>query len=118
MFARSLRSIAVASSTSARAAAPLAAPLRFKHAKSSHDHLVVGIQVISRMETVPELQNVLSKYGRIIHARLGLRHDTEAHGLILLDIRDNRAERDHMVAELKALEGVDVQTMRFKDPHE
>lgn len=88
---------------------------RFKH-KSSHDHLVVGIHVKQRLETVPKLQEVLSKYGGMINARLGLRHDSERHGLIILDIRDHSKERQHLIHELKALEDVDVQTMHFPWP--
>lgn len=78
---------------------------------------VFGVYISKRVENVPAVQAVLSKYGCNIRTRLGL-HDADAtkcspSGLLLIDAFGPEVE--DFFAELRALEGIDVQRMDFED---
>lgn len=80
-------------------------------------HTIFGVHITHRVENVPAVQAVLTKYGCNIRTRLGL-HDADAtscspSGLVLVDAFG--AEIEDFYRELKALQGVDVQRMDFAD---
>jgi len=80
-------------------------------------HTIFGVHITSRVENVPAVQTVLTKYGCNIHARLGL-HDADntscsPSGLVLIDAFG--AEVEDFYRDLKALKGVDIQRMDFED---
>jgi hypothetical protein len=80
-------------------------------------HIIFGIHVSERTKNVPALQACLSKYGCSIRTRLGI-HDASdttcaTCGILLVDVIGDEAEAFY--ADLKALEGVDVQRMDFCD---
>lgn len=80
-------------------------------------HTIFGIHVSSRVENVPALQAVLSKYGCNIRTRLGI-HDADStscspSGLVLVDVFG--PEIEDFYQELRAQKGLDVQRMDFVD---
>ena len=80
-------------------------------------HTIFGVHINHRVENVPAVQAVFTKYGCNIHARLGL-HDADMtscspSGLVLIDAFG--AEVEDFYKELKGLKGVDVQRMDFED---
>ncbi len=81
------------------------------------DHMIFGVHITHRVESVPAVQAVLTKYGCNIRTRLGL-HDADAtscspSGLLLLDAFGPEAE--DFYKELQGLKGVAVQRMDFED---
>jgi hypothetical protein len=79
-------------------------------------HIIVGVHVVGRNEHAVDLQRVFTEYGCQIKTRIGL-HDVHEgfcspNGLIVLETID-APETQQMIDTLKALEGVDVQTMVF-----
>ncbi|NLV72573.1 MAG: hypothetical protein GXY46_08230 [Actinobacteria bacterium] len=79
-------------------------------------HTIFGIHVSDRIEKVPAVQAVLSKYGCSIRTRLGI-HDADTascspSGLVLVDVFG--PETEQFYGELRALEGVNVQRMDFE----
>ena len=80
-------------------------------------HTIFGIHISHRVENVPAVQAVLSKYGCNIHARLGI-HDADntscsPSGIVLVDVFG--PETEEFYKELGALKGVDLQRMDFED---
>jgi hypothetical protein len=80
-------------------------------------HTIFGVHVSQRVDNVPAVQAVLSKYGCNIRARLGL-HDADGtscspSGLLLIDAFGPEIEAFY--SDLQRLEGVEVQRMDFKD---
>jgi len=80
-------------------------------------HIIYGIHISQRTESVPAVQAVLTKYGCSIRTRLGL-HDADAtscspSGLLLVDVFGDDAEEFYK--ELQALKGVDLQRMDFPE---
>ena len=80
-------------------------------------HTIFGVHISRRVENVPGVQAVLSKYGCNIRTRLGL-HDADStscspSGLLLVDAFG--PELEDFYKELRALKGVDVQRMDFED---
>ena len=78
---------------------------------------VFGVNISRRVENVPAVQGVLTKYGCNIRVRLGL-HDADStkcspSGLLLIDAFGPEVEEFYK--ELQALAGVDVQRMDFED---
>lgn len=76
---------------------------------------VFGVNISKRVESVPAVQGVLTKYGCNIRVRLGL-HDADStqcspSGLLLIDAFGPEVEEFY--TELKALGGVEVQRMDF-----
>ena len=81
-------------------------------------HLIVGVHITDRVQTVPDIQKVLTEYGCYIRTRVGL-HDVQGEycapgGLILLDMICHEAACQEMVSKLKAIPGIDVQQMAFE----
>ncbi len=80
-------------------------------------HTIFGVHISQRVESVPAVQAVLSKYGCNIRTRLGI-HDADStscspSGLLLIDVFG--PELEEFYQELTALDGVDVQRMDFED---
>lgn len=80
-------------------------------------HTILGVHISKRVESVPAVQAVLTKYGCNIRVRLGL-HDADSTkcapgGLLLIDAFGPDVEEFYK--ELQALAGVDVQRMDFED---
>lgn len=79
-------------------------------------HTIFGVHITGRVENVPAVQAVLTRYGCNIRTRLGL-HDADGtecspSGLLLIDAFG--AETEDFYRELKALKGVAVQRMDFE----
>lgn len=80
-------------------------------------HTIFGVHISQRVESVPAVQAVLSKYGCNIRTRLGI-HDADStscspSGLLLIDVFG--PELEEFYQELTALDGVDAQRMDFED---
>ena len=80
-------------------------------------HTIFGVHISQRVENVPAVQAVLTKYGCNIRTRLGL-HDTDGTscspgGLLLVDVFG--PETEAFYKELQALTGVDAQRMDFEE---
>lgn len=77
---------------------------------------IIGVKLGNRTDLAPVFQAVLTKFGCIIKTRLGLHEVSEnkcaPHGVILLEVIDD-VEGAKFVEELKALDGAEVQTMKF-----
>lgn len=83
--------------------------------KSKHN--IVGVHITDRVQNVPAVQAVLTKYGCSIKTRLGL-HDVSddfcsPNGLLIIELTGDDQNRDSFVNELKEVDGVDVQSMVF-----
>jgi ACT domain-containing protein len=80
-------------------------------------HVVLGIHITDRVQHVPDVQSLLTKYGCSIRTRLGL-HNTgrfcSPNGLILLEMAGDEEPIWQLMEELEAIEGVDVQKMVFE----
>jgi hypothetical protein len=84
------------------------------------DHIIVGVHVTNRAQRASEMQQILSRHGRLIRTRLGL-HDVEGdqaspNGLIVLDMVGEEPEIEAMCNELRTLHGIQVQRMFFSHP--
>jgi hypothetical protein len=81
-------------------------------------HVVLGVHITDRVQHVPAVQDLFTKYGCSIRTRLGL-HNASGHfcspnGLILLEMTGEEEPVWGLMEELKAIEGVDVQKMVFE----
>lgn len=83
-------------------------------------HIVVGIHVTERVKHAGEVQKVLTDFGCQIKTRVGLHEANDAvcspNGMILLEMLDDEAQVGAMVAQLNAVEGIEVQQMVFDHP--
>jgi hypothetical protein len=80
-------------------------------------HTIFGVHISRRVESVPAVQAVLTKYGCNIRTRLGI-HDADStscspSGLLVVDVFG--AEVEDFYKDLQAIEGVDLQRMDFAD---
>ncbi len=77
-------------------------------------HIIVGVHIVDREAHAPMVQEVFTKHGTQITTRLGL-HDriNSSNGLILLEMTDT-PETCQMIEDIKAIDGVDCQTMVFE----
>jgi len=83
-------------------------------------HSIVGVHITERVRHAGEVQAIFTKFGCSIRTRLGL-HEADAgrcspNGLIVLEMADEDAVIADMVAELNAIDGVEVQQMVFDHP--
>ena len=77
--------------------------------------IIMGVQLLDRVNSASGFQSLLSKYGSIIQTRIGV-HEIAADtsGLIILDFIDNvDSEVKRFVKELSAIGDINVQTMVF-----
>jgi response regulator RpfG family c-di-GMP phosphodiesterase len=81
-------------------------------------HIVIGIHISDRVHHVPGVQNLLTEYGCSIKTRIGLHAVNENYcspnGLILLEMAGPEKPTFELVEKLKAIDGVDAQTMVFE----
>lgn len=84
------------------------------------NHLIVGVHITDRIKKAPDLQKLFTRYGCNIKTRVGLHHVNENYcspnGLILLEMFGDEATCLQMVADIRKIEGIDVQTMTFAHP--
>lgn len=83
-------------------------------------HSIVGVHITERVRHASEVQAIFTKFGCSIRTRLGL-HEADAgkcspNGLIVLEMAEEDAVIADMVAELNAIDGVEVQQMVFDHP--
>lgn len=76
---------------------------------------IMGLVVNSRIEEVPAVQNVLTKHGEVIKARVGFHETSEVddskEGLIILRLCGKKEVIDSLYNELKAIDGIRVNQM-------
>lgn len=85
-------------------------------------HLILGVHITNRLKEAVEVQKCLTDHGRYIKTRLGL-HEVEAasegpNGILLLEMIGPEDKTLALAAKLKAIEGVEVQSMTFDHPAE
>ncbi len=83
-------------------------------------HILLGVHITERAKHAREVQGILTACGCSIRTRLGL-HEADKgvcspNGLIVLEMTDDDAVVEKLVAELTALDGVEVQQMVFDHP--
>lgn len=71
---------------------------------------IVSISVDNRLETIPDVQSVLTKYGKNIITRLGI-HDPDKlyKGIVIISYIGDNIEK--FVEELNTLKDVDINFM-------
>lgn len=78
---------------------------------------ILGLMIRHRVKDASQMQNIFTKYGCNIKTRLGLHEVNEnmcgPSGLVLLEIVGNTVEMDSMEAEIKTVEGIELQKMVF-----
>ena len=84
-------------------------------------HVILGVHVTDRLEHVPQVQGLLSEYGKYIKTRLGLHevcedgHCSGKNGLLLLEMTAE-AQALELVQKLSHVKGIEVQKMVFDHP--
>ena len=80
-------------------------------------HTILGVHITDRVKHVKKVQQVFTECGCSIKTRLGLHDANENYcspnGLILLEVLGSAKDVAGMVAQLRAIEGVDVKKMVF-----
>jgi hypothetical protein len=74
---------------------------------------IIGIAVDCRAERAPEVQEVITRYGEEIVCRMGVPTAAKKDGLITLIFNGKAVAADEFYHELEAIEGLNVQMMRF-----
>ncbi|HBE77465.1 MAG TPA: hypothetical protein DDW65_06725 [Firmicutes bacterium] len=74
---------------------------------------VFGIMVDNRGEKAPEMQEVITKYGRDIIGRMGVPSPSKEQGLITLVYEGESQQATVFRKELEDIAGITVQTMSF-----
>ena len=69
---------------------------------------IMVIIVENRDSKAPDVQEVLTKFGSIINARLGLHENDFNEGKIILDLLDNAEKIEELAKELKGITGIRV----------
>jgi hypothetical protein len=87
-----------------------------KHGK----HIILGVHITDRLKEAVVVQQCLTEYGRYIKTRLGL-HEAEpasdgSNGILLLEMVGPEGKSRELVDKLKAIQGVEVQSMTFDHP--
>ncbi len=79
--------------------------------------IIIGIHVSSRLDQVPDVQGILSKYGCNIKSRIGLHEATDTicspAGIILLQIFGGESVAKDLLNDLNDLEGINAKSMIF-----
>lgn len=80
-------------------------------------HIITGVHITDRIGHVDSVQHLLTEYGCSIRTRLGLHEANEGfcspNGLLLLEMVDDDAKADELIAKLNAIEGVEAKKMTF-----
>ncbi|HBF39525.1 MAG TPA: hypothetical protein DDW50_19675 [Firmicutes bacterium] len=74
---------------------------------------VFGIMVDQRDQNAPDMQEVITKYGRDIIGRMGVPSPSKEQGLITLIYEGESKNVTVFRKELEDISGVTVQTMTF-----
>ena len=81
-------------------------------------HIVLGVHITDRVHHAHQVQDLFTEYGCSIKTRIGLHSVAQGYcspnGLVLLEMASDEKPVFEMVEKLKAVEGVDVQTMIFE----
>ncbi|MGE5582961.1 MAG: hypothetical protein ACM3X9_10565 [Bacillota bacterium] len=75
---------------------------------------IFGIMVDNRGEIAPEMQEVITKYGRDIICRMGIPSPSKEKGLITLVYEGEPKTANTFRKELEEIPGITVQTMSFQ----
>ena len=74
---------------------------------------VFGIMVDNRGKNAPDMQEVISKYGKDIIGRMGVPSPSKEQGLVTLIYEGESKNATIFRKELEDISGVTVQTMTF-----
>jgi putative iron-only hydrogenase system regulator len=74
---------------------------------------VFGIMVDNRDEKAPDMQEVITKYGRDIIGRMGIPSPSKEQGMITLIFEGDSKKATVFRKELEDISGITVQTMSF-----
>ncbi len=79
---------------------------------------VMAIKIEPRVKKAPEVQEILTKYGCIIHTRIGLHEATKDScansGLVLLNLlTDEKEEIKNLHEELDSMKGVTAKILEM-----
>lgn len=74
---------------------------------------VVGIVVDERVEHAPQVQEVITRYGKDIICRMGVPSPSKENGLITLVFKGEAGTAEQFYHELEGIGGVDAQMMSF-----
>ncbi|MDR0306673.1 MAG: hypothetical protein LBI42_07525 [Chitinispirillales bacterium] len=87
------------------------------------NHYIVGIHIDDRVSHVPQVQEILTKFGCFIKTRIGL-HDIGLHdvgesscssnGIIIVELLGDSGRFEEFTSALSGVDGVDVQYMVFE----
>jgi len=77
--------------------------------------VIMAILVDKRTDAAPEVQKILTEHGCLIHNRLGIHESSTCadEGMIILDITVSDVEVEQLENELKAIDGVNVKSMKL-----
>jgi hypothetical protein len=79
-------------------------------------HAVMALMLDNRYQEAAKVQDVLTKNGCIINARLGLHEvgdECAANGLILLHLYGTQGEVDTLSSDLQGIAGVKAKTLEL-----
>ncbi|MDZ5254283.1 hypothetical protein [Clostridium sp. LIBA-8841] len=81
-------------------------------------YTIMAIKLSPRTTVAPKVQEILTRYGCIIHTRIGLHEATEntcsTSGLILLNLTPNEKEEiENLDKELNSLEDVTAKILNL-----
>jgi putative iron-only hydrogenase system regulator len=74
---------------------------------------IFGIMVDNRDENAPNMQEVITRYGRDIVCRMGIPSPSKAQGLVTLVFEGEPKQATTFRKELEDISGIAVQTMSF-----
>ncbi|MGQ9846405.1 MAG: hypothetical protein ACUVQP_02735 [Bacteroidales bacterium] len=81
------------------------------------NYKIVGIAIKDRIKEAQKTQAILTKHACIIKSRLGFHEVSEYTcsrvGFIILQIIDDKERYSLFLADLKTIEGIEVQEMNF-----
>jgi hypothetical protein len=80
-------------------------------------HMVMALMLDNRYQEAAKVQDVLTKNGCCINARLGLHEvgdECAANGLILLHLYGSREEVDQLDKDLQTVPGVKVKALELE----
>ncbi|WP_408956307.1 hypothetical protein [Natroniella sp. ANB-PHB2] len=74
---------------------------------------IVALQVDERDNFAPNVQHILTQYGKNIKTRLGLHNDDQNQGLILIEFAGADEDLEHFEKELRQIEQLNFKTMNL-----
>ena len=83
-------------------------------------HIILGVHITDRLQEAVIVQRCLTEYGRYIKTRLGLHEEEVANegpnGILLLEMVGPEDKSRELIDKLKAIKGIEVQSMSFEHP--